>query len=195
MGHAEAVVDAAGSVFAAELIAAYPDAKVILNIRSDMDAWMGSMEESLIKINGSWTLYCFHWFSRRLFWAWNGFERYLWPAMFRNLDSREGHAAATAARGKWIYQEHCHMIRGLVAKDRLLERTVQEGWEPLCNFLEKEVPDEPFPHVNTKDKGWRDREAQLMGAMVVPAMRNAAMLAVALLGGLAAAGLSSYRQP
>lgn len=87
------------------------------------------------------------------------------------------------------------MIRGLVAKDRLLEWTVQEGWEPLCNFLEKEVPDEPFPHVNTKDKGWRDREAQLMGAMVVPAMRNAAMLAVALLGGLAAAGLSSYRQP
>ena len=107
MGHAEAVVDAAGSVFAAELIAAYPDAKVILNIRSDMDAWMGSMEESLVKINGSWTLYCFHWFSRRLFWAWNGFERYLWPAMFRNLDSREGHAAATAARGKWIYQGTC----------------------------------------------------------------------------------------
>jgi hypothetical protein len=86
------------------------------------------------------------------------------------------------------------MIRGLVPEDRLLEWTVQEGWKPLCSFLEKEVPDEPFPHVNTRDKGWKDREAQLMGGMVVPAMRNAAMLTVALLGGLTAAGLWYFRQ-
>lgn len=104
MGHAEAVVDAAGSVFAADLIAAYPDAKVVLNTRQDMDAWMRSMQESLISINNNRILYCFHFFSKRLFWAWNAYERYLWPAMFRNLDSREGHGAATLARGKWVYQ-------------------------------------------------------------------------------------------
>lgn len=104
MGHAEAVVDATGSVFAAELIAAYPEAKVILNTRKDMDAWMRSMNESVINVNRNWILYSMHWFSKRLFWAWNGYERYLWPAMFRNLDSREGHAAATLARGKWVYQ-------------------------------------------------------------------------------------------
>lgn len=41
------------------------------------------------------------------------------------------------------------MIRGLVPKERLLEWTVEDGWEPLCEFLGKPVPDEPFPHTNT----------------------------------------------
>lgn len=86
------------------------------------------------------------------------------------------------------------MIRGLVPKERLLEWTVLEGWEPLCEFLDKEVPDEPFPHINTKDKGWKDREAQLMGGIVVPAMRSAAMLTVAILGASIAAGFSYYRR-
>lgn len=85
------------------------------------------------------------------------------------------------------------MIRGLVPKERLLEWNVQEGWEPLCQFLDKDIPDEPFPHVNTKDKGWKEREAQLMGGMVVPAMRNAAILSVTLLGVATAAGVSYYR--
>lgn len=34
-----AVTDAVASVFAAELIAAYPEAKVVLNYRRDLDAW------------------------------------------------------------------------------------------------------------------------------------------------------------
>ena len=25
---------------------------------------------------------------------------------------------------------------------------VKDGWEPLCQFLEVEVPDQPFPHLN-----------------------------------------------
>ena len=25
---------------------------------------------------------------------------------------------------------------------------VSDGWEPLCRFLEKDVPDCPFPHKN-----------------------------------------------
>lgn len=39
IGHSVAVTDAAASVFAAELIAAYPEAKVVLNYRRDLDAW------------------------------------------------------------------------------------------------------------------------------------------------------------
>ena len=33
-------------------------------------------------------------------------------------------------------------------RERLLEYQVQEGWEPLCRFLGKEVPKEEFPRVN-----------------------------------------------
>lgn len=39
IGHSVAVTDAVASVFAAELIAAYPEAKVVLNYRRDLDAW------------------------------------------------------------------------------------------------------------------------------------------------------------
>lgn len=35
-----------------------------------------------------------------------------------------------------------------VPKERLLEYEFGSGWAPLCSFLEKEVPDVPFPRVN-----------------------------------------------
>jgi hypothetical protein len=38
-----------------------------------------------------------------------------------------------------------------VPADRLLDYRVQEGWEPLCRFLDVKVPDEPFPRVNVGD--------------------------------------------
>ena len=33
-------------------------------------------------------------------------------------------------------------------KDKLLVYKVSDGWEPLCQFLDKDVPDCPFPHKN-----------------------------------------------
>ena len=33
-------------------------------------------------------------------------------------------------------------------KEKLLEFKAQQGWKPLCDFLEKPIPDEPFPRIN-----------------------------------------------
>lgn len=44
--------------------------------------------------------------------------------------------------------DHNDHIRAIVPKDNLLEWNLQEGWEPLCNFLGKPVPDVPVPHIN-----------------------------------------------
>lgn len=52
LGHSVAVTDAAASVFAAELIAAYPEAKVVLNYRRDLDAWSVSSDEFNYKSRG-----------------------------------------------------------------------------------------------------------------------------------------------
>ena len=30
----------------------------------------------------------------------------------------------------------------------MLEYQLGQGWGPLCNFLGKDIPDIPFPHVN-----------------------------------------------
>lgn len=43
-------------------------------------------------------------------------------------------------------------IRSKVLPERLLNFNVEQGWAPLCNFLGKEAPDEPFPRVN--DAAW-----------------------------------------
>lgn len=52
------------------------------------------------------------------------------------------------------------MIRGLVPKDRLLEWHIEDGWEPLCKFLNKPVPNFEFPHANAAKAGWKVREEQ-----------------------------------
>ena len=39
-------------------------------------------------------------------------------------------------------------IESVVPKEDLLIWNVKDGWEPLCSFLGKEIPDEPIPHDN-----------------------------------------------
>lgn len=37
------------------------------------------------------------------------------------------------------------MVQKIVPTDRLLVYKVSEGWEPLCNFLQKDIPVTPYP--------------------------------------------------
>jgi hypothetical protein len=58
---------------------------------------------------------------------------------------------------------HYEQVRHSVPKDRLLEHRVGEGWEHLCTFLGKPVPEVPFPKVNDAGEyvsriGKRNRE-------------------------------------
>lgn len=69
------------------------------------------------------------------------------------------------------------MIRGLVPKERLLEWNVKDGWEPLCEFLGKPVPDEPFPHVNAA-AGWAGQEMKIGQRYIVEASINVGILCV-----------------
>lgn len=46
------------------------------------------------------------------------------------------------------YEAHNAQVRATVPPERLLVFNVKEGWAPLCAFLGKEVPPEPFPFVN-----------------------------------------------
>lgn len=53
------------------------------------------------------------------------------------------------------YEKHNAKVRAKVSKERLLEFTVQDGWEPLCRFLNVPIPDVAFPHVNDSASMWR----------------------------------------
>lgn len=64
------------------------------------------------------------------------------------------------------------MIRGMVPPDRLLEWTYEDGWEPLCKFLGKEVPSEPFPHANAAGGAYESRAEEFMQRKGRIAIRN-----------------------
>ena len=49
------------------------------------------------------------------------------------------------------YERHNAHIQAIVPKDRLLVWTPGDEWDGLCRHLGKEVPQEPFPHVNKGD--------------------------------------------
>lgn len=46
------------------------------------------------------------------------------------------------------FDRHYTHIRSIVPKDNLLEYRPQQAWEPVCEFLGKPVPEEPFPRAN-----------------------------------------------
>ena len=186
IGHSQAVIDTAASVFAAELITAYPDAKVILNTRSDLDAWNDSCVKNVGEINENWSIWFSSFFTSYGYWSWKAYERYLHPGLFRApcSGSRGEVQKAIKKNGKWIYREHCAMIRGMVPKERLLEWSVEDGWQPLCEFLGKPVPDEPFPRTNGP-AGFAKRVDQWFAQNRRMSIRNFSIFCGVLAGGVA----------
>ena len=61
-----------------------------------------------------------------------------------------GGAALNKIRVQSAFNAHYEAIRKLVPKERLLEYQVNEGWAPLCTFLDKPVPEIPFPSANSR---------------------------------------------
>jgi hypothetical protein len=90
-----------------------------------------------------------------LSWAMHSPFRYgqpVWKMVLEEFFRINPHApdGIDTSAAKEVYSQHYAQIRKLVPKGRLLEYQVQDGWEPLCKFLGKEVPDVPFPRGNEK---------------------------------------------
>lgn len=78
--------------------------------------------------------------SAELFWLRHFVGRKQIPEFFRG---------AFASNGLWVYEEHVAMVKGLgLPCNKLLEWSPEDGWEPLCQFLDKEVPERSFPEGN-----------------------------------------------
>lgn len=104
LGHSMAVTDLPASSFAGELIDAYPEAKVIINYREDLDAWLRSLDDTILRLHRSRFTWFLHWWDPQMFWLQEAFARYMVPAQLKCIDSREGNTAAARARGKWVYR-------------------------------------------------------------------------------------------
>ncbi|KAL3485985.1 hypothetical protein BJX62DRAFT_229079 [Aspergillus germanicus] len=166
------VSDLHAAEFAPELIAAYPDAKIILNTRSDLDAWYASMKATMgyfdaNPVDWDWVK---SWFCAELFWVRQCMCRTLMPTFFKGSFARNG---------KEVYKEHVQMIRGLMKErgeeGRLLEWSVEDGWGPLCAFLGRDIPEGvEFPSGNPP-RAWAERIARTTEVYHRRAVRNMAI--------------------
>lgn len=48
------------------------------------------------------------------------------------------------------YEQHVAEVRQICAPDRLIEWRVADGWSPLCEALDVDIPEEPVPHLNSR---------------------------------------------
>jgi hypothetical protein len=134
----QATTDSPGCHFWRELLAANPDAKVLLSVR-DPEKWYESMINTVLNPELFNTM-------REI--AKNdpamAKRRQLPEVLFDTIfgSSREKeHLIA-------VYERHNAEVRAGVPADQLLVYEVKQGWEPLCAFLGVPVPDEPYPHLN-----------------------------------------------
>ena len=50
------------------------------------------------------------------------------------------------------FEKHNDAVRAAIPKERLLEWTAADGWEPICERLGVPASSEPFPVTNTTDE-------------------------------------------
>ena len=46
------------------------------------------------------------------------------------------------------FEVHEQRVKDMIPNDRLLVYTFDSGWEPLCDFLDVDVPSDELPHLN-----------------------------------------------
>lgn len=145
--------DFPGALLYKELLAVYPDLKIIINNR-DAESWYKSMintvhdvvphteeDKAVLKKKGEDIHPRFLGIAKTL----ELVEAYLFEKYFGGdfLDKEK-----TIAR----YNEHTDRVRAEVPASQLFEFDVKDGWDPLCEFLDVPVPTEDFPFKNkTKD--------------------------------------------
>jgi hypothetical protein len=153
LGHCQAITDTPCVMFYKELLAAYPDAKVILTERDNTDQWFRSQMSTVIPF-----------VEKMLPQTWVAKFQALFspadPKVMRMMDLivhvtpmyaalwHDHHNGTTTA--KRFYEGYNAEIKRLVPKDRLLVFNVKEGWAPLCSFLGENISHEEFPARNSR---------------------------------------------
>jgi len=148
-----ATVDWPGAAFWRELHAANPSAIVLLSVRDDALAWFESIDATISPLMARPP--------QR--------NARLWYAMATEmLATRFVPAPFERERALEAYERHNAAVREAVPGDQLLEWRPGDGWDPLCERLGVPVPEEAFPHANTREDygeflaqlppvSWRDR--------------------------------------
>ncbi|TDD87661.1 sulfotransferase family protein [Actinomadura darangshiensis] len=133
-------VDFPGAVFWRELVAHFPEAKVVLTVR-DPERWYKSAYNTIYSAAVDDTPTPSPVMAQMRTMS----QEVVWDGLFEGRFGDADHA-------RKIFDEHIAAVRREVPADRLLVFEVAQGWEPLCAFLGVPVPDEPFPRLNDQEE-------------------------------------------
>jgi hypothetical protein len=144
----ESTVDWPAAWHYRELMDVYPDAKVLLSVRS-ADSWVQSMENTITQIFFRDTL--MHHLARAQYNIDPNYAAWIDLLTEMNFGDERGTWRGTNGEPDKMaeaYERWNQEVKDTVPADRLLVWDPKEGWEPLCEFLEVDVPEQPLPHVN-----------------------------------------------
>lgn len=119
----------------------YPNAKVLL-VERDFESWYESAKTTMY-----WAL-CLtdptslgpHKLKLRAFYK----SELILEGMFKDQETFLDKDKVRA-----IYERHNAWIKENVPSEKLLIMDMEEGWNRMCQFLGKPVPEAPFPHTDT----------------------------------------------
>ena len=122
----QATVDWPAAFYWHQLADLYPQAKILLTVRS-AESWFASMEKTILKVVET-----------------SGHETIggtlIVRRTFNNDLSRENMINT--------YNRHVAAVQNAFGPDRLLIYELGSGWAPLCAFLGCDVPEEDYPRGN-----------------------------------------------
>jgi hypothetical protein len=149
-GEAQSTCDWPSARFYKELADVYPEAKVVLTVRS-AEGWVKSMRETVWGIFSP-TKVMHHLTEAQALLdpLWRRYldlmVRFNWQeptGAFAPFEDTLSDESFGAMMERWNEQ-----VQRTIPAERLLVWDPKEGWEPLCRFLEVDVPAEPLPHTN-----------------------------------------------
>lgn len=139
-----ATVDNPGCCVWRELHQTYPDAKVILTLHPrGPEAWYESTMDTIYFTESMWQfklLKLLTPFAKKMG---NMTSKLIWQRSHKGTMTNKEAAIRR-------YHEHIEEIKATVPPERLLIFSADQGWGPLCKFLDKDVPEMEFPNVNDR---------------------------------------------
>ena len=146
----QAIVDFPGSIHYKELSEYYPESKVILSLR-DPESWYKSAYETIFSFDPGVSFKMrvalqaiYRKKARNLLQIFQYHDKSIWGKYFEDKFRDKAYTINK-------YNEHVETVKNSIPKERLLLHKASDGWEPLCNFLGKKIPNEPYPRTNKRE--------------------------------------------
>ncbi|HTA66276.1 MAG TPA: sulfotransferase [Xanthomonadaceae bacterium] len=144
-----------------QLMAAWPEAKVLLTLHPrGAEAWYESTIDTIYFTESMWQF--------KVLEVATPFGRKMGD-MCHKLIWQRAHKGTMSDRSKAIafYEQHIRDVKVAVPPERLLVYSVDQGWKPLCDFLRVPVPDTAFPNVNDRAEIRKVLAGMTRGAYVI----------------------------